>query len=69
MDGTPLSPDEVFAAPVVGTVRRVVMDAASVVIDLGRKRRFTGAAASGAAAAEPDLRVRRMHHQVDVRTG
>ncbi|MEZ5256006.1 MAG: HNH endonuclease [Ilumatobacteraceae bacterium] len=44
MDGTPLSPDEVFAASVVGTVRRVVMDAASVVIDLGRKRRVTGAA-------------------------
>ena len=43
-DGTPVSPDEVFAASLVGTIRRVVLDSSSVVLDLGRKRRFIGSA-------------------------
>ncbi|MEZ5216799.1 MAG: hypothetical protein R2715_09490 [Ilumatobacteraceae bacterium] len=44
LDGRPVSPDEVFAESVVGTIRRVVFDSAGVVIDLGRKRRFAGSA-------------------------
>ncbi len=43
-DGTRLDPTEVVAASIIGEVRRVVFGAASTVIDLGRKRRFTGAA-------------------------
>jgi hypothetical protein len=44
-NGTLLSPGDVLAAAVVGHIRRVVVNSAGVVIDLGRKRRlFTGGA-------------------------
>ena len=44
--GIPLTPDDVVRAALAGKVRRVVLDSAGVVIDLGRKRRlFTHAAA------------------------
>lgn len=43
--GHPIDPADVLAATMIGHVRRVVLDSAGVVIDLGRKRRlFTGAA-------------------------
>lgn len=43
--GTRLAPSEVVGAALHGHVRRVVVDGASTVIDLGRRRRlFTGAA-------------------------
>jgi hypothetical protein len=43
--GILLDPDDVIAAAFAGHVRRVVLDSAGVVTDLGRKRRlFTGAA-------------------------
>lgn len=43
LGGTPLHPTDGVAAALVGHVRRVVVDAAGTVIDLGRKRRlFTG---------------------------
>ncbi len=43
--GHPVEPTEVVAATLVGQVRRVVMDAAGVVIDQGRSTRlFTGSA-------------------------
>jgi len=49
LDGTPLHPGDVLAAALVGHVRRVVVDAAGTVIDLGRKRRlFTGSARDAA---------------------
>ncbi len=49
VDGTQLPPSDVVAAALVGHVRRVVVDAAGTVIDLGRKRRlFTGAARDAA---------------------
>jgi hypothetical protein len=45
LDGTPIRPAEAVAAALVGHVRRVVVDAAGTLIDLGRKRRlFTGSA-------------------------
>jgi hypothetical protein len=41
--GIQLDPDDVLAAAVFGRVRRVVMDAAGIVVDQGRTRRlFTG---------------------------
>lgn len=43
--GTTVSPDDVLATAVIGHVRRVVIDAAGVVVDAGRKRRlFSGVA-------------------------
>jgi hypothetical protein len=43
-DGTPLTPAEILIAALAGQVRRVVVDGAGVVVDLGRRRRlFTGA--------------------------
>jgi hypothetical protein len=43
--GVTLAPDDVIAACLSGVVRRVVIDAAGVVVDAGRKRRlFTGVA-------------------------
>jgi hypothetical protein len=43
--GVPLDPRTVLAASLIGHVRRVVIDSASVVIDYGRRSRlFTGAA-------------------------
>jgi len=45
LDGHRLEPTEAVAAALLGTLRRVVIGADSVVIDLGRKRRcFTGPA-------------------------
>jgi hypothetical protein len=42
-DGTPLPPADVLAAMIWGQVRRVVVDSAGVVINMGRRRRlFTG---------------------------
>jgi hypothetical protein len=44
-DGVPLDPESVLSAMLVGRLRRVVVDSAGVVIDLGRKSRlFTGGA-------------------------
>ena len=42
IDGDPLDPVEAFANSLVNKIRRVVVDAKSVVIDLGTARRFTG---------------------------
>ena len=44
LDGVALDPTEAFASVFVDRLRRVVVDAAGVVIDLGRARRFTGGA-------------------------
>jgi hypothetical protein len=44
LDGVALDPSEAFASVFVDKLRRVVVDAAGVVIDLGRARRFTGGA-------------------------
>lgn len=47
--GTPLQPFDVLAAAMVGFVRRVVIDSAGTVIDLGRRRRlFTGSSREAA---------------------
>ncbi len=48
IDGTPLEPLEAAAGSLVAKVRRVIVDAASEVIDLGRARLFTGAARTAA---------------------
>ena len=49
IDGTPLRPAEAVAAALVGHVRRVVVDSAGTVIDLGRRQRlFTGSARDAA---------------------
>jgi hypothetical protein len=56
--GTPLHPHDVLRAALAGHVRRVVVDARSVPIDMGRKQRlFTGAAREAAK-----LLVRRCDH-------
>jgi len=56
--GTPLLPHDVLRAALAGHVRRVIVDARSVPIDLGRKQRlFTGAAREAAR-----LLVRRCAH-------
>jgi hypothetical protein len=48
-DGVQVDPADMLAAALLGHVRRVVLDSAGVVIDLGRKRRlFTGAAREAA---------------------
>ncbi|MFT7609677.1 MAG: hypothetical protein ACI9MX_002757 [Candidatus Aldehydirespiratoraceae bacterium] len=44
LNGTPLDPTEAFANALVTKMRRVVVDAAGVVIDMGRARFFTGGA-------------------------
>ncbi len=47
--GTPLRPADVLAAALLGHVRRVIVDRAGAVIDLGTKRRlFTGSARDAA---------------------
>jgi hypothetical protein len=47
--GTPLLPDDAVFAALGGWVRRVIADSASVVLDLGHRRRcFTGGAAEAA---------------------
>ena len=44
-DGTPVNPKDLLTAALLGKVRRVIIDSAGRVIDLGRKSRvFTGAA-------------------------
>ena len=49
VDGTQLRPAETIAAALVGHVRRVVVDGAGTVIDLGRRRRlFTGSSRDAA---------------------
>lgn len=49
IDGVPVDPADAVAASLVGYVRRVVMDRAGVVIELGRKQRlFTGSARQAA---------------------
>ena len=56
--GTPLHPHDVLRAALAGHIRRVVVDAQSVVIDMGRKKRlFTGPAREAAK-----LLVRRCDH-------
>jgi len=42
VDGDPLDPTEAFAHSIVNKIRRVVVDAKGVVIDLGHARFFTG---------------------------
>ncbi|MEZ5219018.1 MAG: HNH endonuclease signature motif containing protein [Ilumatobacteraceae bacterium] len=44
LHGVPLAPSDAVAAMLVGSVRRILVDSASVVIDQGRARRFTRAA-------------------------
>ena len=44
IDGVPLEPFEAATSLWVSKIRRVVVDAAGAVIDLGRARRFTGSA-------------------------
>jgi len=49
LDGTQIRPAEAVAAALVGHVRRVVVDSAGTVIDLGRRQRlFTGSARDAA---------------------
>jgi hypothetical protein len=42
--GIPIDPTDAVMASMVGWFRRVIVDSAGVVIDLGRRRRFTGSA-------------------------
>jgi hypothetical protein len=42
--GIPIDPIDAVLASMTGWFRRVIVDSAGVVIDLGRKRRFTGSA-------------------------
>lgn len=49
LSGRPLDPSDAVASLLIGLVRRVVVNGASTVIDLGRKRRcFTGSAGDAA---------------------
>ena len=43
IDGVQLEPTEAITNALVNNVRRVVVDAAEVTLDMGRKRLFTGA--------------------------
>lgn len=54
-EGTPLQPSDAVAAALVGHVRRVVVDARSNVIDLGRRRRFFTGSARDAAVLQGAL--------------
>ena len=49
-DGHDVDPTEAAANSLLHKVRRVIVDAAGVVIDLGRARRFTGSARTAATA-------------------
>ena len=53
IDGVPLEPTEAVVSSLVSMVRRVVVDAAGVVIDQGRARRFTGSARHAVLLADP----------------
>ncbi len=50
-DGVPLEPTEAAANAMVNAIRRMVVDARGVVIDLGERRFFTGAARDAARVA------------------
>lgn len=71
LDGTPLNPAEVAAASLLGHVRRIVVDSAGVVINMGRKSRlFSGPAAIAAKIGSdtcywPGCWVRASQCQVD----
>jgi len=70
LDGTPLEPIEAFASVFVDKLRRVVIDAAGVVIDLGRARRFTGGARLATQIADehcpwPGCSVPTSHCEID----
>ena len=42
-DGVPIDPSDLLTAAIIGHVRRIVVDSAGVVVDVGRRRRtFTG---------------------------
>ncbi len=43
IDGIQLEPTEAFANALIHSIRRVIINAAGVTIDMGRKRRFEGA--------------------------
>ena len=49
-DGHDVDPTEAAATTWFGQIRRIVVDATGVVIDLGRARRFTGSARTAATA-------------------
>ncbi|MEZ5380765.1 MAG: DUF222 domain-containing protein [Microthrixaceae bacterium] len=49
-DGTDVDPTEAAANSLVSQIRRIIVDAQGVVIDLGRARRFTGSARTAATA-------------------
>lgn len=51
VDGVPLDPTEAIACAMVHAIRRMIVDARGAVIDLGRRRFFTGAARDAARAA------------------
>jgi hypothetical protein len=69
--GHQLDPDDMLAAVLCGHVRRVVLDAAGVVIDLGRRARlFTGAARDAVLLVDrwciwPGCDIRSGHCQTD----
>jgi len=51
-DGVDVNPTEAAANSLVGQIRRMIVDATGVVIDLGRARRFTGSARTAATATQ-----------------
>ena len=70
IDGVALEPLEVAANSLVANMRRVVVDAAGVVIDLGRARCFTGSARKAAQLSAkrccwPGCGVPTSHCQID----
>ena len=58
LGGTQLPPSDVVAAALIGHVRRVVVDGAGTVIDLGRKRRLFTGSSRDAALLQGFLRTR-----------
>ena len=70
LDGAPLDPIEAFAGVFIDKLRRVVIDSAGVVIDLGRARRFTGGARLATQLGDthcpwPGCRVPTSHCDID----
>lgn len=51
LDGTPLDPNEAIVDALTSQIRRAVVNAAGVTIDLGEKRLFTGSARAAAKLA------------------